>query len=122
MDGQFWCRESGQVEDLKHFLSSQRTLFRRGIFFLPVMKGKKLFWKRKFYYFSFLRCHDLERIQATPADPVDHCLAGGRTRVPSGELPDFEVVELVQGGERGGASQLTEGRLRSREEQERQER
>ena len=21
MDGQFWCRESGQVEDLKHFLS-----------------------------------------------------------------------------------------------------
>ena len=101
MDGQFWCRESGQVEDLKHFLSSQRTLFRRGIFFLPVMKGKKLFWKRKFCYFSFLRCHDLERIQATPADPVDHCLAGGRTRVPSGELPDFEVVLILCKGGSG---------------------
>ena len=32
MDGQFWCRESGQVEDFKHFLFffgkfGQRTLF-----------------------------------------------------------------------------------------------
>lgn len=48
MDGQFWCRESGQVEDLKHFLSSQRTLFRRGIFFLPVLKGENFFGRGNF--------------------------------------------------------------------------
>ena len=100
MDGQFWCRESGQVEDLKHFLSSQRTLFRRGIFFLPVLKGENFFGRGNFAI-SLLRCHDLERIQATPADPVDHCLAGGRTRVPSGELPDFEVVLILC--KKGGA-------------------
>ena len=100
MDGQFWCRESGQVEDLKHFLSSQRTLFRRGIFFLPVLKGENFFGRGNFAI-SLLRCHDLERIQATPADAVDHCLAGGRTRVPSGELPDFEVVLILCKGGSG---------------------
>ena len=106
MDGQFWCRESGQVEDFKHCLFflvnlGKGPFFRMGIFFLPVLKGVNLFCKKEFSYFSFLRCHDLERIQATPAELVDHCLAGGRTRVPSGELPDFEVVELVQEGGSG---------------------
>ena len=48
MDGQFWCRESGQVEDFKHFLFflvnlGKGPFFRRGIFFLPVLKGENFF-------------------------------------------------------------------------------
>ena len=54
MDGQFWCRESGQVEDFKHFLFfflvnlGKGPLFRRGIFFLPVLKGENFFVRKNF--------------------------------------------------------------------------
>ena len=122
MDGQFWCRESGQVEDLKHFLSSQRTLFRRGIFFLPVMKGKKLFWKRKFCYFS----SQMPRPRAHSSDTrrPGRSLSRGWSDQSAFRWTSWlwSGFDLVQRGERGEASQLTEGRLRSREEQERQER
>ena len=77
----------------------------------------KIIWK------FFVRCHDLAPIQAIRAELAAPCLADGQTRVPLGDaLLDLRIVIIALRGERGEASQLTEGRLRSREEQERQER
>ena len=100
-----WTANSGAANRdrwrIWNIFSLLKGPFLGGAFSFCLLWREKNFFGRGNFAISLLRCHDLERIQATPADPVDHCLAGGRTRVPSGELPDFEVVLILCKGGSG---------------------
>lgn len=67
MDGQFWCRESGQV-NLGMSVSSENE--------------NTVDLKTD----VSLRCHDLAHIQVILAELADPCLAAGPTRVPLGDF------------------------------------
>ena len=73
MDGQFWCRESGQVNlnQVAVGFENENTVDLK----------------------ISLRCHDLAHIQVILAEPADPCLAAGPTRVPLGDFVQSEASD-----------------------------